>query len=80
VSSTRVSTPVLLAIVGTVLAWSSAFVVIRAVLPVFAPGELAFLRQLVAVPLLALWMIGQKWLWPTAREWLLIAVFGLTWF
>jgi drug/metabolite transporter (DMT)-like permease len=55
-------------------------VVIRAVLPVFAPGELAFLRQLVAVPLLALWMIGQKWLWPTAREWLLIAVFGLTWF
>ena len=79
-SSTRVSTPVLLAIVGTVLAWSSAFVVIRAVLPVFAPGELAFLRQLVAVPLLALWMIGQKWVWPTAREWLLISVFGLTWF
>lgn len=79
-SSTRVSTPVLLAIVGTVLAWSSAFVVIRAVLPVFSPGELAFVRQLVAVPLLALWMIGQKWVWPTAREWLLISVFGLTWF
>ena len=79
-SSTRVSTPVLLAIVGTVLAWSSAFVVIRAVLPVFSPGELAFVRQLVAVPLLALWMIGQRWVWPTAREWLLISVFGLTWF
>lgn len=69
-----------MAIVGTVLAWSSAFVVIRAVLPVFAPGELAFLRQLVAVPLLAVWMIGQKWLWPTVREWVLIAIFGLTWF
>jgi drug/metabolite transporter (DMT)-like permease len=55
-------------------------VVIRAVLPVFVPGELAFLRQLVAVPLLALWMIGQKWVWPNRREWLLIAVFGLTWF
>lgn len=79
-NSTRVSTPVLLAIIGTVFAWSSAFVVIRAVLPVFEPGELAFLRQLVAVPLLALWMIGQKWVWPTAREWLLISVFGLTWF
>lgn len=79
-SSTRISTPVLLAIIGTVLAWSSAFVVIRAVLPVFEPGELAFVRQLVAVPLLALWMIGQKWVRPTAREWLLISVFGLTWF
>ena len=76
----RISAKVLLAIVGTVLAWSSAFVVIRAVLPVFAPGELAFLRQLVAVPLLALWMIGQKWVWPTGREWVLISVFGLTWF
>lgn len=74
------STRVLLAIIGTVIAWSSAFVVIRAVLPVFEPGELAFLRQLVAVPLLAVWMIGQKWVWPTAREWLLISVFGLTWF
>lgn len=79
-SSDRVSTRVLLAIIGTVIAWSSAFVVIRAVLPVFEPGELAFLRQLVAVPLLAVWMIGQKWVWPTAREWLLISVFGLTWF
>ncbi len=76
----RIPLKVLFAIIGTVLAWSSAFVVIRAVLPVFAPGELAFLRQLVAVPLLAIWMIGQKWLWPTVREWVLIAIFGLTWF
>jgi drug/metabolite transporter (DMT)-like permease len=80
VSTDRIPLKVLFAIIGTVLAWSSAFVVIRAVLPVFAPGELAFLRQLVAVPLLAIWMIGQKWLWPTVREWVLIAIFGLTWF
>ncbi len=79
-SNDRISPKVLVAIVGTVLAWSSAFVVIRAVLPVFSPGELAFLRQLVAVPLLAVWMIGHKWVWPTVREWVLIAVFGLTWF
>ena len=79
-STDRISPKVLVAIIGTVLAWSSAFVVIRAVLPVFAPGELAFLRQLVAVPLLALWMIGQRWIWPTVREWVLIAIFGLTWF
>jgi drug/metabolite transporter (DMT)-like permease len=80
VSTDRIPLKVLLAIIGTVLAWSSAFVVIRAVLPVFEPGELAFLRQLVAVPLLAVWMIGQKWLWPTVREWVLISIFGLTWF
>jgi drug/metabolite transporter (DMT)-like permease len=80
VSTDRIPLKVLLAIIGTVLAWSSAFVVIRAVLPVFSPGELAFLRQLVAVPLLAIWMIGQKWLWPTVREWVLISIFGLTWF
>lgn len=79
-STDRIPLKVLFAIIGTVLAWSSAFVVIRAVLPVFEPGELAFLRQLVAVPLLAVWMIGQKWLWPTVREWALIAIFGLTWF
>ena len=79
-SSDRIPLKVLFAIIGTVLAWSSAFVVIRAVLPVFEPGELAFLRQLVAVPLLAVWMIGQKWLWPTVREWVLISIFGLTWF
>ena len=79
-STDRIPLKVLFAIIGTVLAWSSAFVVIRAVLPVFEPGELAFLRQLVAVPLLAVWMIGQKWLWPTVREWILIAIFGLTWF
>ena len=79
-STDRIPLKVLFAIIGTVLAWSSAFVVIRAVLPVFEPGELAFLRQLVAVPLLAVWMIGQKWLWPTVREWVLIAIFGLTWF
>jgi drug/metabolite transporter (DMT)-like permease len=34
----------------------------------------------VAVPLLAVWMIGQKWVWPTVREWVLITIFGLTWF
>ncbi len=79
-STDRIPLKVLFAIIGTVLAWSSAFVVIRAVLPVFEPGELAFLRQLVAVPLLAVWMIGQKWLWPTVREWALISIFGLTWF
>ena len=71
---------VLAAIIGTVLAWSSAFVVIRAALGSFGPGELALLRQSVAVPLLGLFLIGQKWAWPTLREWGLIVAFGVTWF
>ena len=76
----KVSPKVLAAIIGTILSWSSAFVVIRATLGVFGPGELALLRQSVAVPLLALLLIGQKWVWPTAREWGLITAFGVTWF
>lgn len=72
--------PLLAAIVGTLLAWSSAFVVIRATVNVFDPVELALLRQLVAIPLLALLLIGNKWVRPSAREWLLISVFGLGWF
>ena len=72
--------PLLAAIVGTLLAWSSAFVVIRSVGDEFAPGELALLRMSVAAPLLSLFMIGKKWVAPNAREWLLISVFGLGWF
>ena len=72
--------PLLAAIVGTLLSWSSAFVVIRATIHVFQPVELALLRQLVAIPLLALLLIGTKWVRPNAREWLLVSVFGLGWF
>lgn len=79
-SASKTSPLVLAAIIGTVLAWSSAFVVIRSALTTFSPGELAFLRQAVAVPLLGLLLIGQKWIRPTSREWLLITIFGLTWF
>ena len=76
----RIALPVAAAIVGTLLAWSSAFVVIRATLGAFGPVELALLRQLVAIPLLALFLIGHRWVRPNRREWLLISVFGLGWF
>lgn len=72
--------PILAAIAGTLLAWSSAFVVIRSVIDVFAPGELALLRMCVAAPLLAIFLIGKKWVRPNRREWLLISVFGIGWF
>lgn len=79
-TESRVNPKVLAAIIGTLFAWSSAFVVIRSVGEAFPPAELAFLRMAVAVPLLGLLMIGTKWVWPTVREWLLISVFGIGWF
>ncbi len=79
-SAPRLSTSVLIAIIVTLLAWSSAFIVIRGVAPHFAGGSLAFARLVVGTVVLSLLLIGHRWVRPTAREWLLIVVFGLSWF
>lgn len=70
----------LVAIVVTVLAWSSAFVVIRGVGEHFGGGALALGRLLPAVVLLALLMLRSRWVRPTGREWMLIAGYGAFWF
>ncbi|WP_165066814.1 DMT family transporter [Marisediminicola senii] len=72
--------PVLIAIVVTVIAWASAFIVIRGVGPHFEGGSLALIRLVVGAVLLGVIMIGRRWVAPTRREWLLIAGFGLAWF
>jgi drug/metabolite transporter (DMT)-like permease len=75
------STGVLVAIVITVLAWASAFIVIRGVAPYFSGGAVALGRLLVGTVLLGIVVIvGRRWVWPTAREWVYIAVFGVAWF
>src|SRR3990170_5730808 len=71
---------VLIAIAVTVLAWASAFVVIRGVAPHFSGGALALGRLLVGSLLLGLVLIGRRWVKPTGREWLLILGFGIAWF
>jgi drug/metabolite transporter (DMT)-like permease len=71
---------VLVAIIVTLLAWSSAFIVIRGVAPHFGGGSLALARLGVGTVALAALVVGRKWMRPTAREWLLIAVFGIAWF
>lgn len=71
---------VIVAIVVTVLAWASAFVVIRGVGPYLGGGELALGRLLVGTVLLALLLIRRPWVRPNWREWLLIVVFGVAWF
>ncbi|GEK81390.1 DMT family transporter [Agrococcus baldri] len=70
------------AIVVALLAWASAFLVIRAVAPVFDPGALTLGRLAVAALALGAVQLLRRgaWVRPTRREWLLLAVFGLAWF
>jgi drug/metabolite transporter (DMT)-like permease len=74
------STPVLIAILVTVLTWASAFLVIRGVAPHFDGGALALARLTVGSVVLGVVMIGRPWMRMTVREWMLILVFGVAWF
>jgi drug/metabolite transporter (DMT)-like permease len=78
----RVLTPtVLVAIAVTVVAWASAFIVIRGTAPYFTGGAVALGRLVVGTVLLgAVVLIQRRWVWPTLREWVYIAVFGIAWF
>ncbi|MFD2092415.1 DMT family transporter [Blastococcus deserti] len=69
-----------LAVVVTVLAWASAFVVIRAVGEDLSPGALALGRLLVGTLVLGLLAAGRGWVRPRGREWGLLAVCGIGWF
>lgn len=74
-------TPLLLgAIVVTVLAWASAFVVIRGTAPYFSGGALALGRLVIGAALLSVLVIGRHWVAPTRREWLQLIVVGVAWF
>jgi drug/metabolite transporter (DMT)-like permease len=86
VSTTTATSPrsraiLLLAIGFTILAWASAFIVIRGVAPEIGGGALALGR--LAVGTLALGVIvlvGRRWVWPNRREWLLLLLYGIAWF
>jgi drug/metabolite transporter (DMT)-like permease len=79
-STSAVSPAVLVAIGVTVLAWASAFIVIRGVGPYFGGGELALGRLLVGTALLALTLLRSRWVRMSGREWMLVLVFGVAWF
>jgi drug/metabolite transporter (DMT)-like permease len=69
------------AIVTTVVAWASAFVVIRGVAPFISGGSLALGRLLVGVVALAVLLIrSRRWVRPSGRDWLLLALYGVGWF
>ena len=66
---------VLTAIIVTILAWASAFIVIRGTGPHFTGGALALGRLAVGAVLLGIVVLaGRRWVRPTAREWLLIVI------
>ena len=67
----------LLAVTITVLAWASAFVVIRYAAHDIRPGALSLGRLLVASLALSAMMIGRKLVRLNAREWALTAVVGI---
>lgn len=69
------------AIVFTLLAWASAFVVIRGVAAEIPGGALALGRLLVGTAALGVLALATRgWVRPTGREWLLLGVYGVAWF
>jgi len=78
--STGTGWRVLLAASVTVLAWASAFVVIRSVGSSYSPGGLSLARLLVGSLALSLLMLGRRVIRPTRREWGLLVVVGVAWF
>jgi len=78
--SAGLSPAVLVAIIVTVLAWASAFIVIRGTGEHFGGGALALARLVVGTALLSVMVVGRRWVAPSRREWLLIAGFGVVWF
>lgn len=80
-TTTRLSPLLLAAIVFTLLAWGSAFIVIRGVAPEIGGGALALGRLVVGTLALGVIMlIVRKWMRPTGREWALLVLYGVAWF
>ncbi len=72
---------VFIAIGVTILAWASAFIVIRGTGQYFSGGALALGRLVVGTVLLGIVvLLGRKWVAPNRREWLQIIGFGVLWF
>lgn len=77
----RPTTLVYIAIAVTILAWASAFIVIRGTGAHFSGGSLALGRLTVGTLLLGIVvLIGRRWVWPNRTEWLLLVGFGVLWF
>jgi drug/metabolite transporter (DMT)-like permease len=69
------------AVAFTILAWASAFVVIRGVAPHVGGGALALGRLMVGAVALGILVLAQRrWVWPTRRDWGRLVLYGVGWF
>jgi drug/metabolite transporter (DMT)-like permease len=70
----------LAAIIITLLAWASAFIVIRGAGTEFTPGAMALGRLLVGAVCLSVLVLRRPLVRLTGREWVLTIAFGIAWF
>lgn len=69
------------AVLVAVVAWSSAFVVIRWVGETYDPGSLSLGRLLIGSAVLGLMVRARRdWVRPMRREWSLLLLCGVAWF
>ena len=68
------------AVAFTVVAWASAFVVIRFVAYDFTPGGLSLGRLLIGSLTLTAMMVGRKLVRMNGRDWALVGLIGVAWF
>jgi drug/metabolite transporter (DMT)-like permease len=68
------------AVAFTVVAWASAFVVIRFVAYDFTPGGLSLGRLVIGSLALTAMMAGRRLVRMTSREWALVGLIGVAWF
>ena len=81
VESPRERALVWIAVIVTLLAWASAFVVIRGVAPHVPGGALALGRLIVGtVALGVVALLQRRWMRPSRREWIQIVAYGVAWF
>lgn len=71
---------VIVALLGAVLLWASAFPAIRVSLTAYSPVEIAVLRYLVASAVLGLYAVIKRMPLPRRQDWPLISLCGLTGF
>lgn len=71
----------IVAIAFTLLAWASAFMVIRAVVPYVGGGAMALARLVVgAIALGVIVLARRSWVRLSSRDWLATALYGVGWF
>lgn len=77
----RLSPTVLAAVAFTILAWASAFIVIRGTATEIGGGGLALGRLVVGTVALGVLLLAARgWVRPSGREWLLLVLYGVAWF